>query len=188
MLWPYIIHILQDWFRPLVVTCVRHSMPRFCPKRLKSNQHPYPELQAKAWNVSCQKFNVSSANYIDIMKNSQNSILPCVLIPYYGDLSSKCRVVIAWLSDALQDYMRRIPDDHLLKLMESCTMLGKSWFFILWASSMTMPDRQMPLAFAGMTCPFRQSRSCQDHVLVTPLRVTQHGGTSQSHWCPGIPD
>ena len=32
---------------------LRHSMPKFCPKRLKSNQHPYPELQCKAWNVSC---------------------------------------------------------------------------------------------------------------------------------------
>ena len=64
----------------------------------------------------------------------------------------------------------------------------QSWLFILWASSMTMPERQMPLALAIVTCPFRQSRSCQDHVLVTPPRVTQHGGPSQSHWCPGIPD
>lgn len=31
---------------------LRHSMPRFRPWRLKSKQHPYPELQSKAWNVT----------------------------------------------------------------------------------------------------------------------------------------
>lgn len=60
----------------------QHSMPKFCPKRLKSNQHPYPELQCKAWN---------------------------------------CRVCVAWLSDALQAYIKLKPDDLLLKTMESCT-------------------------------------------------------------------
>ena len=30
-------------------------MPRFCPKRLRSSQHPYPELQSKAWNEPCIK-------------------------------------------------------------------------------------------------------------------------------------
>lgn len=60
----------------------QHSVPRFCPKRLKSNQHPYPELQSKAWNG---------------------------------------RVVIAWLSDALQDYAKRAPDDMQLKAMQVCT-------------------------------------------------------------------
>ena len=29
-------------------------MPKFSLKRLKSWQHPYPELQAKAHNASCQ--------------------------------------------------------------------------------------------------------------------------------------
>ena len=31
----------------------RHSQPRFTCKRLKSLQHPYPELQAKAHNAAC---------------------------------------------------------------------------------------------------------------------------------------
>ena len=31
---------------------------------------------------------------------------------------------VAWLSDALQDYVKLKPDDGTLKLMESCTKLG----------------------------------------------------------------
>ncbi|CAK9028221.1 unnamed protein product, partial [Durusdinium trenchii] len=28
----------------------QHSVPKFCQRKLRSNQHPYPELQSKAWN------------------------------------------------------------------------------------------------------------------------------------------
>lgn len=35
---------------------MRHSMPKFSLKRLKSWQHPYPELQAKAHNASWLDF------------------------------------------------------------------------------------------------------------------------------------
>lgn len=32
---------------------VEHSMPKFRPWRLRSKQHPWPELQSKAWNARC---------------------------------------------------------------------------------------------------------------------------------------
>lgn len=31
---------------------LRHSQPRFSKRRLTTYQHPYPELQGKAWNVT----------------------------------------------------------------------------------------------------------------------------------------
>ena len=37
---------------------LRHSMPRWSERSLRSRQHPYPELQSKAWNVAWLLFGV----------------------------------------------------------------------------------------------------------------------------------
>ena len=40
-------------------------------------------------------------------------------------MPTKCRVVIQWLSDALQEYSKRLPADPTLTHMKECTSLGK---------------------------------------------------------------
>ncbi|CAK9117800.1 unnamed protein product [Durusdinium trenchii] len=69
---------LKEWARQ---SGWKHSVPRFAPKKLKSAQHPYPELQSKAWNA---------------------------------------RVVIQWLSSALEEFSTALPADGTIQLMKEC--------------------------------------------------------------------
>lgn len=58
IIWPmvliYFLHWLMSYFLKIADLFLRQSQPRFTTKRLKSFQHPYPELQAKAFNASCK--------------------------------------------------------------------------------------------------------------------------------------
>lgn len=57
--WYIYIHVyMKTWQNTFTINqtlCFppRHSMPKFRPWRLRSKQHVYPELQAKAYNVVC---------------------------------------------------------------------------------------------------------------------------------------
>ena len=152
---------------------LRHSMPKFCPKRLKSNQHPYPELQCKAWNVSCHNsclicFFLIASRCLSIMVGS---IFP---IEQSGYLSAG----YVW-----HGYRMRYKPTRSWNLMTCCwkpwspaRSSDSSWIF--WASSMTIPEKQIMSGLCKLTFLACHFMCCQDHGLLTPLHGTPLGGPS----------
>ena len=95
--------------------------------------------------------------------------------PYLNN-PTKGRVVIAWLSDALQDYAKRAPDDMQLKAMKICTKLGNesSWSCGRRRSQCPVSRCHEPLQLG----PVRLGHvmCCQDQSLFTRPCAMWHGG------------
>lgn len=53
--------IINAW----IFNLLRHSMPRWSERSLRSRQHPYPELQSKAWNATRPNFPSNPSHPLD---------------------------------------------------------------------------------------------------------------------------
>ena len=98
-------------------TMLRHSMPRWSERSLRSRQHPYPELQSKAWNVAWLLFWM--VNVICIAQICYWSQPPIALLLHW-----QARVAIAWLGDLTMELSRNDPGDEQMGLMSKAVTLG----------------------------------------------------------------
>ena len=95
-------------------TDLRHSQRSFY---LKSPTSPYPELHAKAYNVTWLGKNTHIYIYIYI----KSTWFPCLLQPHFGQLHGfEARVVAAWLSDFTCELQLKLMDDPDLPLLSVC--------------------------------------------------------------------
>ena len=93
-------------------------MPRWSERSIRSRQHPYPELQSKAWNVSKLKW-FPKKNDLILNHCFTDAILYMLLPPHI-----QARVTIAWLDALTTDLSLKTPDDEQLVLMAKTVMLG----------------------------------------------------------------
>lgn len=120
----------------------RNSMPKFRPWRLRSKQHPFPELQSKAYNVillctSVFFFQVFLVREIilswiymhrSVFPNRKVNLV-CIWCEYviyiyiYGQVFclAEARCVLAWLCEEVIGFANQYRDDRWISLMATCT-------------------------------------------------------------------
>ena len=142
---------------------LRHSQPRFTVKRLKSYQHPYPELQTKAHNEPWLydwflhwKTCIYMYVWPDWVHRYMWSEFIPIVSPPFGHIafmvqaqcnisSHQARVVTGWLAGVCVELANSIPEDEQLAWMCShmtlwCTLsCGKIQHFI-WRKTKNTVD------------------------------------------------
>ncbi len=103
---------------------LRHSQPKFKPWRLRSKQHPFPELQAKAWNVLGHALIWGAGCGMDFFFYGGGGVWACVGVDWLGFFPLEARCVIAWLSAETISWAKAFADDQWLSVAASCLWLG----------------------------------------------------------------
>ena len=98
-----------------MLSMLRHSMPRWSERSLRSRQHPYPELQSKAWNLAWLLSGWFFVRYnVNVIDQPPIALL----------LHCQARVTIAWLDDLTMELSRNDPGDEHMALMHKTVTLG----------------------------------------------------------------